>query len=90
MARIKKEDEMFVIKGRKFINFLMDVESIRPLSIARVIGATDKHRVVNGKLGKKNILVIMKAYSNNYEKFCKLHGYEVEKEITEYLKKLYE
>jgi hypothetical protein len=89
VARIAKEDEEFVSKGRKFINFLMDVESISHLSLSRVLNTSNVTKVRMAKLGPKNILKLMKAYSNNYKRFCSLYGYEVEQEVLDYLEELY-
>jgi len=90
MAKIAKRDIEFANKGKRFILYLMDVKYIKHTSIGRASSIDNAFKIKSRDLSAKAIMRILKAYSNNYKEWCSLNGYEVEEELLDYLKKLYE
>jgi len=90
MARIAKKDIAFTIKGKSFLLYLMDVKYIKHTSIGRASAIDNACKIRSRDLSARAIMRIIKAYSNNYREWCSLNSYDVEDEVLDYLKKLYE
>lgn len=90
MARAKEGLSPFKKKIYSFIDYLIEVKGFSYIAISRAINAHGHtHRIKHRTIGSKMCDNIMKAYSNNYIEWCNNNGYEVDKELTEYLEELY-
>ena len=90
MARAKEGLSPFKKKIYNFIDYLIEVKGFSYTAISRAINAHGHtHRIKHRTIGSKMCDNIMKAYSNNYIEWCNNNGYEVDKELTEYLEELY-
>ena len=89
MARVANKDKEFVDKGRKFLRYLMEEGRVSHISIGRIVSIKNTSKIRDCNVGTKNVMKIIKAYSNNYIRWCRLKGLQVELELEEYLRDLY-
>jgi len=82
------KDKELLVKRRAFLLHIIDNCGIRKASIARAIN-TAQSKIDHKTIGLIRLARLVRAYSNNYIKWCREKNYGIEDDVRDYIKRLY-